>query len=147
MNSHYVISVDECWRKEVFNSRTLEDALKIFENLRSKWWSLCKQSMIWVEWSVIITRRMNYTYQEYDKAWWSALESRNREKKFERKVFDLLVENERMNEVWGERMDVPSLRTWEMAGNHDKVLWHDLGMMEGVWLVMEWVWVVACVIN
>ena len=44
-------------------------------------------------------------------------------------------------------MDVPSLRTWEMDGNHDKVLRHDLIMVERVWLVMEWVWVVACVIN
>ena len=49
MNSPYVISVDECWRKEVFNSRTLEDALKIFENLTQIWWSLCKESMIGVK--------------------------------------------------------------------------------------------------
>ena len=86
MNSPYMISVDECWRREVFNSRTLEDALKIFENLTSKWWSLCKQSMVWVEWRAIITRRVNYTYQECEKAWYSALNLEFWWRKFERKV-------------------------------------------------------------
>ena len=44
-------------------------------------------------------------------------------------------------------MDVPALRTWEMAGNDDKVHWHDLGMVEGQGVVLWMYGEVACVIH
>ena len=86
MNSPYVISVDECWKREVFNSRTLEDALKIFENLTPKGWNLCKQSMIGVEWGVIIVWRMLILTNSRRKAWRMAL---NLEFQREKMKFDL----------------------------------------------------------
>ena len=107
-----------------------------FEDLTRMWWCLCKKSMIWVEWSAIITRRINYTYQEWKNTWWSALGSRIREKSLREKLELDHWWNESNWKKNEERGDFSNLWpiVWLEKGGKSTMKW--LG--KGWWGIVTW---------